>query len=67
MNTESNDPNEILSGVISITRDQLSRAMALNAELEVLLGLERKKVKDLEKTISDLQPKKDSGKNNAGS
>jgi hypothetical protein len=67
MTTELNDQNEILSGVISITRDQLSRAMALNAELEVLLGIERKKVKDLEKTVSDLQPKKDSGKNDAGS
>jgi hypothetical protein len=52
MNTESNDQNEILSGVISITRDQLSRAMALNAELEVLLGIERKKNKKLEDELT---------------
>jgi hypothetical protein len=37
-----------------VTRDQLSRAINLNAELEAMLNLERKRANDLESRLSEL-------------
>jgi hypothetical protein len=49
------DQNEILSEVLGVTRDQLSRSINLNAELEALLNIERRKVSELEQELSALK------------
>ena len=43
---------ELVSEVLAVTRDQLSKAMNLNAELEALLLIERKKTKKLEDELN---------------
>jgi hypothetical protein len=53
------DQSEILSEVLVVTRDQLSRSVNLNAELEALLNIERRKVSELEKELSELKSKTD--------
>jgi hypothetical protein len=45
---------ELLNSVLGITREQLSRSMNLNAELEALLGAERERSAYLEKKLSEL-------------
>jgi hypothetical protein len=37
------DNQELVTNVLSVTRDQLNRAMALCAELEALLNIEKRK------------------------
>jgi hypothetical protein len=49
------DQNEILSEVLGVTRDQLSRSINLNAELEALLNIERRKVSELEQELAALK------------
>jgi hypothetical protein len=44
--------SEILSEVLGVTRDQLARSVNLNAELEALLNIERRKVADLEQELT---------------
>lgn len=46
---------EVFNNVLSVTRDQLSKSMAISAELEALLLVERRKVADLERQIAELQ------------
>jgi hypothetical protein len=43
--------SEILSEVLGVTRDQLARSVNLNAELEALLNIERRKVAELEQEL----------------
>lgn len=57
------DQSELLSEVLGVTRDQLSRSVNLNAELEALLNIERRKVSELEAELESLKAnKKDSEK-----
>lgn len=57
------DQSEILSEVLVVTRDQLARSINLNAELEALLNIERRKVAELESQLEDSKkPAKDSEK-----
>lgn len=53
------DQSELLGGVLSITRDQLTRSMNLNAELEALLAIERSKNADLEQRLAELTASKE--------
>ena len=53
------DQSEILSEVLVVTRDQLSRSVNLNAELEALLNIERRRVAELEQELSELKNKSD--------
>ena len=53
------DQSEILSEVLVVTRDQLSRSVNLNAELEALLNIERRKTAELEQELSELKNKTD--------
>jgi hypothetical protein len=46
------DQSEILSEVLGVTREQLSRSINLNAELEALLNIERRKVTELEQELA---------------
>ena len=48
---------EYLSGVLNITRDQLSRALAAAAEIEALLVMERKRSEGLESKVRELEDK----------
>jgi hypothetical protein len=50
-----NDQSELLTGVLNMTRDQLSRSMNLATELEALLIIEKKKTSELEAKINELQ------------
>jgi hypothetical protein len=52
------DNNEIFNNVLAVTRDQLSKSMGLNAELEAMLMIERKKVADLEKQLEEAKKEK---------
>lgn len=49
----SNDPAYLIK-VLAITREQLNRAIALNAELESLVILEREKNEELTKQLEQL-------------
>ncbi len=46
---------EVFNSVLAVTRDQLSKAMAVGAELEALLLAERRKVAELERQLEDLK------------
>jgi hypothetical protein len=46
---------EVFNSVLSVTRDQLSKAMSIGAELEALLLAERRKVAELERQIEELK------------
>jgi hypothetical protein len=46
---------EVFNSVLSVTRDQLSKSMAVGAELEALLIAERRKVAELERQIEELK------------
>lgn len=55
--TKTNSPETqlaLVTEVLMVTRDQLSRAINLNAELEAMLNLERKRANDLESRLSEL-------------
>jgi predicted nucleic acid-binding Zn-ribbon protein len=52
--TEEQNQITVLNNVLNITRDQLSRSMNLNAELEALLTMEQSRVQELEKKIEEL-------------
>lgn len=49
------DQSEILGEVLGVTREQLSRSINLNAELEALLNIERRKVSELEQELAALK------------
>jgi BMFP domain-containing protein YqiC len=53
--SENENQIEVLGSVINITRDQLNRAMALNAELEAILTVERKQKQELEAKVAELE------------
>jgi hypothetical protein len=53
--SENDNQVEVLGNIINITREQLNRAMALNAELEALLTFERKAKQDLENRVAELE------------
>jgi hypothetical protein len=52
------DNNELFNNVLAVTRDQLSKSMGLNAELEALLIIERSKVAELEKQLEEVKKEK---------
>jgi hypothetical protein len=52
--SENEGKIELLTNVLGITREQLSRSMNLNAELEALLGAERERSANLEKKLAEL-------------
>jgi hypothetical protein len=56
------DQIELIGNVLNITREQLTRSMNLNAELEALLGAERSKVAELEKQLAELTGKESKDK-----
>jgi hypothetical protein len=49
---------EYINNVLSLTRDQLSRAMNATTELEALVTFERKRNADLEAKIAELEASK---------
>ena len=53
---------EYVTAVLQITRDQLSRSISLNAELEAALNLERQRNELLQAELQKLQGAKDKGK-----
>jgi len=53
--SDEQDQLVVLSNTLAITRDQLSRSMGLNAELEAILDLERKRNESLIAQIQQLQ------------
>jgi hypothetical protein len=56
-NTENNLTSqlEIVTNVLNVTRDQLSKSMNLNAELEGIIMFERKRSQELEKELEELR------------
>lgn len=60
----TDQPNqiELVKEVLGVTRDQLSKAMNLNAELEALLYLERKKVEKLQEELARRSEEKEDKK-----
>jgi hypothetical protein len=52
------DNSELYNNVLAVTRDQLSKSMGLNAELEAMLMAERKKVAELEKQLEESKKEK---------
>ena len=55
------DNQEVFTNLLSVTREQLSKSMAVSAELEALLIVERRKVADLESQIEDLKKSNEKG------
>ena len=55
--SEQQSQIELNGNVLNNTREQLTRSMNLNAELEALLGAEKSKVAELEKQLSELTEK----------
>ena len=51
------DNQELVTNVLSVTRDQLNRAMALCAELEALLNLEKRKNAELTEQLENSKKK----------
>jgi hypothetical protein len=49
------DQLELIGNVLNITRDQLTRSMNLNAELEALLAAEKSKNADLQQELDELK------------
>lgn len=56
--SEKEEKIDLLNSVLGITRDQLSRSMNLNAELEALLVAERERSAALEKKLAELSEDK---------
>lgn len=56
VSTQEQQPTpEYLAGVLSVTREQLTRAMGVCAELEALVNIERSNSQQYETRISELQ------------
>jgi hypothetical protein len=58
MSQDTPTPNaelEYINNVLSLTRDQLGRAMNATTELEALVTFERKRNADLEAKIAELE------------
>ena len=53
----TDNKQELYNNVLSVTRDQLSKSMNLNAELEALLLMERSKVEELQTELEELKNK----------
>ena len=53
--TEKNE--ELYNSVLAVTRDQLSKSMGLNAELEALLLMERLRNEKLQAELDELKSK----------
>jgi hypothetical protein len=53
---QNNQPT-VYDNVLAITREQLSKAMSLAAELEALLVAERKKTEELTSKVAELSGK----------
>ena len=53
----TDNKQELYTNVLSVTRDQLSKSMNLNAELEALLLMERSKVESLQIELEELKNK----------
>jgi hypothetical protein len=47
------DNQELVTNILSVTRDQLNRAMALCAELEALLNIEKRKNAELASKLNE--------------
>ncbi len=47
------DNQELVTNILSVTRDQLNRAMALCAELEALLNIEKRKNAELTSKLNE--------------
>jgi hypothetical protein len=52
--SENNEQAELIGNVLTITREQLTRSMNLNAELEAILTIERAKTAELQKQLEAL-------------
>jgi hypothetical protein len=50
-----NDEKVLLEEVIKVTREQLSRSMGVNAELEALIKIERAKMAELQSAYDALK------------
>ena len=48
-----NNQSELLNGVLTITRDQLTRSMSMATELEALLIIERNKTSKLKAKFTE--------------
>jgi hypothetical protein len=53
----TDNKQELYNNVLAVTRDQLSKSMNLNAELEALLLMERSKVESLQIELEELKNK----------
>jgi hypothetical protein len=53
--TDKNE--ELYNSVLAVTRDQLSKSMGLNAELEALLLMERSRNEKLQADLDELKSK----------
>jgi hypothetical protein len=53
--TDKNE--ELYNNVLAVTRDQLSKSMGLNAELEALLLMERSQKEKLQAELDELKSK----------
>lgn len=53
--TDNNE--ELYNSVLAVTRDQLSKSMSLNAELEALLLMERSRNEKLQAELDELKSK----------
>ncbi len=51
------DNQEVYNNVLSVTREQLAKSMAISAELEALLLVERRKVAELERKLEQTENK----------
>jgi BMFP domain-containing protein YqiC len=57
-NASAQNPElEYVNNVLSLTRDQLGRAMNATTELEALVTFERKRNADLEAKVAELEEK----------
>lgn len=52
---DNKDNQELITNLIAVTRNQLSNAMNVNAELEAMLNIERKRNSELEAEIAQLK------------
>ncbi len=50
---------EIVTNVLNVTREQLSKSMNLNAELEGIIMFERKRSQELEAELEELRETSD--------
>ena len=63
MSENLNEKLEVLSGVLNVTREQLTRSMNVTAELEALLNIERARNEKLQADLEAL--KSGASKNNS--